>query len=390
MAYHIVIALGLVVFVLNLVLNLRALKRPSVDAEIGEPAPLVSVLIPARDEESNIESCLQSLRQQDYPNLEILVLDDGSSDGTAGIVSRLAAADSRIRLLTGGSLPEGWAGKPYACHQLATAARGAWLLFVDADTVHQPGMLRGVLALALRLRASLLSGFPRQVAATLPQKVAIPTIYFIVMGWMPMWWLQRCRTARPSLAIGQFLLFPRDEYWRVGGHEGVRSKILEDVWLGVETCRHGGRHVAVDLSMLVSCSMYRSVGAMWEGLVRSLYGVATLTPAGLVGMIAAGYIFFLLPFYSLWNVLVVGVGDVAVRGIVLFQVAAILLMRWLVDRRFREPLVSTLLHPFGFSFLFMATLYAAALRLVGGRVRWKRRVYGVGGCADEGRYVESG
>ncbi|MDY6916735.1 MAG: glycosyltransferase [Chloroflexota bacterium] len=388
MAYHIVIASGLVVFILSLVLNLRALKRPSANAAIAEPAPLVSVLIPARDEEADIEKCPQSLREQDYPSYEILVLDDGSSHGTAGIVSRMAADDSRIRLVRGEPLPEGWAGKPYACHQLATMARGSWLLFVDADTVHGPGMLRGVLSLALHLKASLLSGFPRQLKSTLPQKVAIPTIYFIVMGWMPIWWLQRCRMPKPSLAIGQFLLFPTDEYWRIGGHEGIRSKLLEDVWLGIETCRHGGRHVAIDLSAVVSCNMYRSVWAMWEGLVRSLYAVAILTPAGLVGMIAAGYVFFLVPFYSLWNVLVVGTGDLVVRGIVLFQVGAILLMRWLVDRRFKEPVISTVLHPFGFSFLFVATLYAAALRIVGGRVRWKRRVYGVGGCADESQAVE--
>ena len=168
MAYHIVIASGLVVFILSLVLNLRALKRPSANAAIAEPAPLVSVLIPARDEEANIEKCPQSLREQDYPSYEILVLDDGSSHGTAGIVSRMAAGDSRIRLLRGEPLAEGWAGKPFACHQLARKARGAWLLFVDADTVHSPGMLRGVLALALRLKASLLSGFPRQLASTLP------------------------------------------------------------------------------------------------------------------------------------------------------------------------------------------------------------------------------
>jgi chlorobactene glucosyltransferase len=142
MIYQIIIAAGLVVFLLNLLLNLKSLRKPDRDSPLPVPAPFVSVLIPARDEEANIEACLNSLRKQDYPSFEVLVLDDNSSDGTEGIVNRLAANDERIRLFRGKSLPEGWAGKPFACHQLAAEAKGEWLLFVDADTTHEPEMLR--------------------------------------------------------------------------------------------------------------------------------------------------------------------------------------------------------------------------------------------------------
>ena len=293
MLYQIIIAAGLVSFMLNLILNLRSLKTPRSDSKIPEPAPLVSVLIPARDEEANIRACLESLQKQDYPNFEVLVLDDNSVDNTAGIVARMAAEDKRIELVTGEPLPEDWAGKPFACYQLARKARGSWLLFVDADTTHAPHMLRSVLALALKLKTSMLSGFPRQLASSLPQKVVIPVMYFIILGWLPLWWLHSSKKPRPSMAIGQFLLFPKDEYWRIGGHKVVQSRIVEDVWLGIEVGRHGGRHIAVDLSPVVSCNMYRSFGAMWHGLGRSIYSITAMFPAGLAGLLVAG-----LPFLS--------------------------------------------------------------------------------------------
>lgn len=186
-------AAGLVVFLVNLILNLRSLKRPDPSGKIPDPAPLVSVLIPARDEEATIETCLRSLQQQDYPNFEMLVLDDNSTDNTAGIVQRIASTDSRVQLIRGEPLAEGWAGKPFACYQLARKARGSWLLFLDADTTHAPHMLRSVLALAMNLKPSLLSGFPRQLAGSWLQKAAIPVLYFVILSWLPLWWLQRSK-----------------------------------------------------------------------------------------------------------------------------------------------------------------------------------------------------
>jgi len=375
MLYHWIIAGGLISFVLNIFLNIWALKRPRSDSKLPQPAPLVSILIPTRDEEDNIEACLKSLQNQDYPNFEILVLDDSRSDDTFNIVQRIAAADERISLFRSEPLPEGWVGKPFGCYQLARKARGSWLLFVDADTVHAPHMLRSVLAMALKLKPGMLSGFPRQLASSWPQKIAIPVIYFVIMSWFPLWWLQRSRKPKPSLAIGQFLLFPKEAYWRIGGHKAVKSRILEDVWLGVEITRHGWRHIALDLSPVVSCNMYRNLGAMWEGFVRWLYSVAALSRVALVLMIAAGYLFFLAPFYWLWRELFVVSAPTGWGAILVLQVALIVAMRWLVDGRFKSSLISTLLHPLGFSFLVLISLYGFSRQVVGAGVRWKNRLY---------------
>lgn len=376
MLYQVVIAAGLVTFLINLVLNLRSLKTPRRNSKIPQPAPFISIMVPARDEEANIEACLESLQQQDYPNYEVLVLDDNSADNTAGIVSEMAARDNRIRLYQGDPLPEDWAGKPFACYQLAQRARGDWLLFVDADTTHAPHMLRSVLALALKLKASLLSGFPRQLASSLPQKIVIPVMYFIILGWLPLWWLHRSQKPKPSMAVGQFLLFPRDEYWRIGGHKVVQSRIVEDIWLGIEVGRHGGRHIAIDLSPVVSCNMYRDFGAMWHGLGRSIYAVTAMAPVALAGLLIAAYFFYIAPFYWLWNGFFVTSAPIFWRGVVALQLAVILFMRWLIDKRFREPAVSVWFHPLGMLFYFMNVLYSGSRWLIGAGVTWKERFYG--------------
>lgn len=376
MLYQFIIAAGLTVFLINLILNLKNLKRPDVNSKVPVPAPLISVLVPARDEEENIRKCLESLQKQDYPNYEILVLDDNSEDGTADIVAGMAAEDKRIRLISGEPLPEDWAGKPFACYQLARQAGGSLLLFVDADTTHAPHMLRSALDLALKSKASMLSGFPRQLASTLPLKIVMPLMYFVILGWLPIWWLQRSRKPRPSLAIGQFLLFPRDEYWRIGGHKVVQSRIAEDVWLGIEVSRHGGRHVAVDLSTVVSCNMYRDIGAAWHGLARSIYSITAISPLGLFGLVLAAAFFYVGPFYWLWRGIFVIDTDVLWRAVVVIQVIVILLIRWLVDNRFKEPAGSFFFHPLGFAFLFADVLHAGGRYLVGAGISWKERVYG--------------
>lgn len=375
MLYQLVIAGILLALLFNLILNLRSLRVPHQDSKVPETVPLVSVLIPARDEEENIALCLESLKKQDYPNFEVLVLDDNSSDNTAAIVRRLAADDSRIRLISGKPLPPDWAGKPFACHQLAAEAKGDWFLFTDADTTHAPHMLRSVLALAVEMKTSLLSGFPRQLTNSLAQTIATPVWYFIIMSWMPLWLFQRSRKPKMSLAIGQFLFFNKDEYWRMGGHEAVKSKVLEDIWLGIETSRHGGRHMAVDLSPVVSCNMYRNLGDTWKGLARSIYAVAMISPLALAALIFIAYALYLAPFYTLWEELFVFPTPTDWLNITIFQVAIIMVMRWLVDSHFRNPLVSTLMHPAGLIFLILDVVYALSCRIIGTGIQWKDRLY---------------
>jgi chlorobactene glucosyltransferase len=237
-------------------------------------------------------------------------------------------------------------------------------------------MLRSVLALAMELKVSLLSGFPRQLATSLPIKIVIPVIYFLLLGWLPLWWLHRARKPKPSMAIGQFFFFTRDEYWRIGGHKAVHDKIVEDIWMGIEITRHGGRHMAVDLSPVVSCHMYRNFGSMWHGLSRSIYSIAAMAPIALAALVAAAYFFYIAPFFWLWNGFFNSSEPFLWRGLVVLQIAVMLFMRWLVDSRFHEPAISICLHPIGLLFYLINVLYSAGRWLVGAGVTWKERFYG--------------
>mgnify|MGYP001298672164 CR=1 FL=1 len=379
MLYQQIVCILLAVILFNLLLNLRTIRKPRSDVELPEPAPLISILLPARNEEANIGVCLESLRLQDYPNFEILVLDDSSTDGTSDIVARIAAEDSRVRLLKGQPLPSGWAGKTFACHQLAQEARGSWLLFTDADTVHASSMLRRVLGVALATRAALISGFPYQRTASIWQKTAMPILfYFMLLCWMPFWWLQRSRCTMPSVAIGQFLFFSAEEYRSIGGHEAVKSRIVEDVWLGIEVSRHKYRQLTLDLSSLVSCQMYREFGTMWDGITRWFYTVASLSVVTLVVMIAVVLLLFLAPFLWLVYGLLLGQPALAWEVLVALQVGIVFLARFLAGRRFSQPKTSIILHPIGVAFLLLVSFYASYQYLTGAGVKWKGRVYDSG------------
>ena len=377
MLYQGIIALCLTVFMVNLILNLRSLhKLGDEKEELPEPLPLISILIPSRNEESDIVTCLESLRRQDYPNYEILVLDDNSSDNTAAVVEEIAAADPRVKLLRGEPLPQGWAGKPFACHQLAAQARGSWLLFTDADTIHAPAMLRSALAYAHNNRLALLSGFPLQHAVSLSQRVVIPVMYFIILSWFPLWWLQGSRKPKPGLAIGQFLFLSAQDYREIGGHEAVKSRILEDVWLGFEIARHGKRQATVDLSRVVACRMYEGLGDLWEGFTKWTYSVSSLSPWIFGLMMLAGFGFFIAPFALMaWHFSPVLADYDWFLLIIIIQLLVIMLMRGLVDHRFHHSRLYSMSHPVGISFMLLSGVYGATKRFTGAGVRWKQRLY---------------
>jgi len=378
--YQLFVLAGLAVFLINLILNLAALKRPSRRAGLPADPPLVSVLVPARNEEENIGNCLASILRQDYPNFEAIVLDDNSSDRTAEIVSEIAEKDSRVHLIRGRLLPDGWAGKCFACHQLSQNARGSWLLFIDADTVSQPHMIRSTLQLAVSNRAAMLSGFPRQRVSGITQKIVIPILfYFLVMSWFPLWLFHSWKKPGPTLAIGQFLLFRREDYMMIGGHESVKSRIMEDVWFGIEMHRHGGRLLSVNLSGVLTTKMYSSMSQMAEGCIKWFYSVAAISPLALIGLSLTAYIFFLAPFY--WALArplnaLVSAGLVMDWGIiVLVQVAVILLIRLITDIYFRGSKISFFFHPLGMAFLILAVIIGASRVALGAGVAWKDRVY---------------
>jgi hypothetical protein len=269
--------------------NARLLRRPAPGAVA---AARVSVLIPARDEAARIGKCLAALRAQDV--LEILVLDDGSSDGTAGIVRAAAEGDPRVRVLEGAPLPTGWLGKPYACAQLAAAATGEVLAFVDADVVLEPGAVTTAAALLATSGLDLISPHPRQIAESGAERLVQPLLQWSFLTTLPLRLAER--SPRPSLAAanGQFLLVRREAYERAGGHGAVRAAVLDDLALLRAVKTSGGRGGVVDGTALASCRMYAGWAELRDGYGKSLWA-AFGSPAGAAAVVGALGVVYVLP-----------------------------------------------------------------------------------------------
>lgn len=251
-------------------LNARLLRRPSP----CPPAPHadVSVLVPARDEAGNIAGCLRALLAQQFGDrMEIVVLDDGSSDGTARIARETADGDRRVRVVDGTPPPAGWIGKAHACRQLAAAARPSSriLIFVDADVRLAPNAVAAAVDLLDRHRLDLISPYPRQLAATAAERLVQPLLQW---SWLTLLPLRIAESApRPSMAVanGQFLAVRRDAYERAGGH--VPGAVLDDIALARALRRAGGRGGLADGTDLASCRMYDGWAALRDGYTKSLW-----------------------------------------------------------------------------------------------------------------------
>lgn len=237
-----------------------------------ETVPLVTALIPAKDEEATIAECLNSVRRQDYPRLEIFVMDDRSTDRTSAIVRELADADShsRVRLLQNDHLPPGWTGKTHVLHQAASQARGDWLWFLDADTVHAPEFLSVMLEYARTQRAAMVSLLPELRCESFWEQIVQPLGAIVLMQSFP---LSRINDDRSKLAFanGQSILIERSAYDAAGGHAAVRDRFVEDIGMAQRVKALGRPIRTVLVKNLVACRMYASLGQVVRGWSRILY-----------------------------------------------------------------------------------------------------------------------
>lgn len=382
---HFAILALLLLALLSVLVNLSCFDglRP---ARPPDDPPLVSVLVPARNEARNIEACVRSLLAQDYPRLQLVVLDDQSSDGTGELIRVLGLSEesgSRT-LLHGQPLPSGWAGKNWACHQLVQRARGEFLLFTDADTIHAPGTVSAAVAYAREKRADLVSAWPRLLMETLGEQLIIPIIVFFGMVFYPHWlvlWLQE----RPRLAArlpakhrrglgaanGQFLLFTRAAYDRIGGHHALRNHLVEDVAFGRAIAARMGEGMRLfncEALRFSTCRMYRSFAETWEGFTKNSRPAFEDQPGTFVIVGALCFVMFLWPFVAIF------LAPAALRPLVLAEIALIYLIRVILTARFRTSWLGCWLHPSGQALAFAIGLNSWR-RSVGPGVSWKGRIY---------------
>ncbi|WP_018963420.1 glycosyltransferase [Coprothermobacter platensis] len=273
---------GIFLFVLyqllNSLINFFLIRKPRQCGDLNDP-PRVSILVPARNEEENIAKCVQSLLLQDYTNYEVLVLNDGSEDGTGKVLSMMANTDERLQVIESADpLPEGWTGKNWACHRLFLQSTGDILIFTDADTFHSPKTITTMVQEMQRQDLSFISGIPREVVVSFGEKITVPFISYSIVSIFPLF-LSYFSPIFSSLSVanGQFMMFNRHSYERIGGHAAVKGEIVEDIELAKLVRSHGLRmYTSYNLSGLVSCRMYGGFKEAFNGLSKSYFALFSL------------------------------------------------------------------------------------------------------------------
>lgn len=270
MIYVFYIALGFLAIRFTVaVVNLIA--RPYLrDSAPTSQTESVSILIPARNEVKNIGLTLERLAELDYPQLEVIVLDDSSTDDTLAIASSYAERDNRFQVMQGRKLPETWLGKNWACHQLAQRASGDYLLFIDADVTLKKGAIRGGLAEMKAHQLSLLSIFPDQLMQSQGEKLVVPVMHYLLLSLLPLPLVTASKNPAFAAANGQYMLFSAEDYRKNQWHEQVKQEIVEDIEIMRQVKKAGHRGRVLLGNHLVKCRMYHNFKEGWHGFSKNL------------------------------------------------------------------------------------------------------------------------
>jgi len=341
--------------VANLLLATRAAGTPPEGA-------LVSILVPARNEEANILACLDAALASRGVAVEVVVMDDGSTDGTAALVAARAAIDPRLRLLGCPPLPPGWTGKVHACARLAEAARGSHFLFIDADVRLAPDAAAAMAGHAARTGVAMVTGVPRQLMGSLGEAVTVPMINFLLYCYLPGG--GRAFTRRPEMAAacGQLLLVTRGAYEATGGHAAIRHVMHDALQMARRFRAAGHATEVVEGAPLATCRMYSGFRQAWGGFIKNAReGMAT--PVGLpiwTVMLAGAFLWPIALLPGAWAMEAIALG---------------LAIRLAVSLRVREPLWTVPLHPLAVAVALVLQWTALVRGLMGKREGWKGRAY---------------
>jgi len=343
------------------------------------PSGRISIILPAKDEETNIRGALETIQAQDYADIEIIVVDDRSRDRTPEIVREMAAADPRIRLVQVAELPPGWFGKPHAMHVGAGEARGEWLLFVDADCRQAPHSARAGVNFLTDRRGDMLSLWPVLEMHGFCENAFQPVAGSVLVAWFRPGWVNDPRR-RTAFANGQYILIRRKTYEAVGGYAAVRNEIVEDIALARLVKRSGHALWNAIGADLFTTRMYDSLRAMYKGWTRIYYG-AFRSIAWLLGVILLTFLFTLAPFAALAvSAVAMAAGDVAPFTLAMFGLsAAMTLVLFITMRRYfiagRANPWYLFFYPLGVV-LTMVFQFGAILRALGLRsVTWRGTTY---------------
>jgi glycosyltransferase involved in cell wall biosynthesis len=382
--FHLLIATAVVLMCAGIpaflfAMNVFLFRRPGRDWN-KRVLPPVSVLIPARNEENSIGEALESVLASRGIELEVIVLDDGSTDRTRTVADQFAGRDFRVRVEAASPLPEGWNGKQFACWSLASLASHDVFVFLDADVrLEKEALYR--MASELNYVApdeeekAMVSGFPCQQTRTLMELLLLPLIHFVLLGFLPLVGERWTRRSGFAAGCGQFLMVRREAYFATGGHSAIRRTMHDGLLLPVLFRRYRFRTGVYDLSRDAVCRMYHNAGEVWRGLGKNATeGMASATRLPVFTILL--FLGQVLPIpAALWAY---HLNDVLPMRIALLAVVLGIGMRVVSALRYRESWVGVLLHPLGVLILLVLQWYALVRKIAGKPATWKERAYQVG------------
>jgi chlorobactene glucosyltransferase len=343
-------------------------------------APLISVCVPARNEERNIRACMEAVLRQTYPNFEVIVLDDRSTDSTLEILHSIQ--NDKLKIINGSDLPSGWAGKPHALYQAAKYARGDWLCFIDADTFLAPETLASCYAQAIETNADLFTMMTFQITVTFWERAVLPLVMTALsVGFSPRKVNDPKR--KDAIANGQFIFIKRSVYDAIGGHESVKDQIVEDKAISEKVKWGGYRLIVADGMQVARTRMYTSLAEMWEGWTKNIYlglrdqiGLMMLGAFGALVTVIAALVLPLWPLLGLlwflhrggWMAIVIVLEALILWGVLIY-------VRAIVAHNMNIPHWYALTTPLGAA-IFAAMMFSSTWKVISGQgVTWRGRKY---------------
>lgn len=335
--------------------------------------PSVSVLVPARNEERNIRNCIESLANQIYPDFEIIVLNDNSEDNTLAVLYELKEKYKNIKIISGKTLPEGWSGKNFACHQLYLESRGKYLLFTDADTIHKQDSLKNAVTRAISRSADLYTLIPEMTLKSFAEKSIMPALHFTTFTLLPYYMVESSPFSVFAMGVGPFMLFKREAYEKIGGHLAVKSDLVEDVRLA-KNIKKNKLNVIVNKGIdIFSCRMYTNYKEIWSGFSKNIYPGMNYSTLTLFFVLSIYLTLFLSPFVFAILSFVFNSNIILINSLI--QIGLILLIRVIINHNFKLGWLSILTHPYSILVISLIGFNSYRWNKFGKGSIWKGRTY---------------
>lgn len=357
-----VVIISLSIFTVISVYNLFTAPVLRIKSTNLKNEKLVSVLIPARNEENNILKCIEGIINQDYNNKEIIILDDNSTDKTYEIASSIHSTN--LKILKGKELPSAWLGKNWACHQLSAVAKGDYLLFIDVDVILKPAAISSAIYEINTSSATLISIFPTQIIKSLGEYLIVPLMNWLLLTFLPLRFVYRSKNKSFVAANGQFMLWKKEEYFKIGGHNVVKNKIVEDMELARLAKKNNFKVNTFLGGELVYCRMYNSFQESYSGFQKNFFAGFSINP-----------FFFLIMITFLLAVFVIPIVMLPTGSYFFLPVGLIILARVSTSIVSRQNfIINIFLHPIQMLFMFWIGILSV-IKFKTNNLVWKQRKF---------------